>query len=242
MSKEDAEGAESTPESDDPADGANEAADETSSGVDSGSEATAADADGEASDAPDADEAQSTTAADSVPDDLAAQVSEYDEELGAAVEQLESRVETLESELSDREAKIDDLTGRLKRKQADFQNYKKRAEKRREQLQERATEDLVERIVTVRDNLVRALEQDADADIRPGIESTLTEFDRILADENVSPIEPAPGEDVDPHRHEVMMRVEGDQPAGTVVDVYQPGYEMGEKVIRPAQVTVSDDE
>ena len=242
MSKEDAEGAESTPESTEPADGANEGARETSSGVDNGNEATAPDADGEASDAPDADEAQSDTAADSVPDDLASQVAEYDAELAAAVERLESRVTTLESELAEREEEVEDLTGRLKRKQADFQNYKKRAEKRREQLQERATEDLVERIVTVRDNLVRALDQDADADIRPGIESTLTEFDRILADENVSPIEPAPGEDVDPHRHEVMMRVEGDQPAGTVVDVYQPGYEMGEKVIRPAQVTVSDDE
>ena len=106
----------------------------------------------------------------------------------------------------------------------------------------RATEDLVEELIDVRDNLVRALDQDDDADLRPGVESTLEAFDRALEDENVAFISPAAGEEVDPERHEVMQRVDSDQPAGTIADVYQQGYEMAGKILRPARVTVSSDE
>jgi molecular chaperone GrpE len=166
---------------------------------------------------------------------LAGRVAEVDEELAAEVAELESQVAALESER-------EELRAKLKRKQADFQNYKKRTKRQQENIRERATEDLVERLVPVRDNLVRALEQDEGADIRPGVESTLTEFDHVLAEENVTIIEPEPGDETDPHRHEVMMRVDADQPEGTVVDRYQPGYEMGDRVLRPAQVTVSTGE
>ena len=71
---------------------------------------------------------------------------------------------------------------------------------------------------------------------------TLREFDRILEDENVSEIDPDPGTEADPQRHEVMMQVDSDQPEGAIADVYTPGYEMGEKVIQNAQVTVSNGE
>jgi molecular chaperone GrpE len=172
-------------------------------------------------------------------DGVSSRVAAYDEELADEVAELESRVARLETELAEKDEEADELQDRLKRTQADFQNYKKRAKKRQDQIRETATEDFVERVVTVRDNLVRALDQDEDADIRPGVESTLEEFDRILASEDVSTIDPEPGTDVDPTRHEVMMRVASDQPEGTVADVYQPGYEMAEKVIREAQVTVS---
>ena len=172
--------------------------------------------------------------------DLADRVAEYDADLGSAVADLESRVDELEAELSDAEERADDLESRLKRKQADFQNYKKRAKKREEEIKERATEDFVTRLVPVRDDLVRALDQEEGVDIRDGVESTLETFDRVLEDENVVPIQPGGGETVDPTRHRVMMRVESDQPEGTVVDVYRPGYEMAGTVIQEAQVTVSD--
>ncbi|MFA9516179.1 nucleotide exchange factor GrpE [Halopenitus sp. H-Gu1] len=169
-------------------------------------------------------------------DTLAEEVAD----LEARLEERESRIETLEDELDDRDAEIDDLTERLKRKQADFQNYKQRAKRRQEEIKERAAEDLIERIVPVRDNLLRALDQEAGTDIRPGVESTLGEFDRVLEEENVETIDPEPGQDVDPRRHQVMLRVESDQPEGTIAEVYQPGYELDGSVIREAQVTVSD--
>jgi len=205
-------------------------------------------ADADAGDATTADAADAESGGPASTDEegygsaLAARVAEHDEALAAEVDDLAATADSRAEELDEAREEIEDLTDRLKRKQAEFQNYKKRAKKRQDQIRETATEEFVEQVVTVRDNLVRALDQDEDADIRPGIESTLTEFDRILDDEGVSVIDPEPGEDVDPHRHEVMMRVDADQPSGTVAEVYQPGYEMGEKVIREAQVTVSDDE
>jgi molecular chaperone GrpE len=178
--------------------------------------------------------------------DLVDRVADYDEELAEEVGDLADRVAELESELAaaddrlrDREERVEELETNLKRKQADFQNYKKRQEKKRERIKERATEEFVSQIVSVRDNLVRALDQDEDADIRDGLESTLEEFDRLLNEEGVEVIDPEPGSGTDPQRHEVMMRVESDQPEGTVADVYQPGYEMADRVIRAAQVTVS---
>ena len=120
------------------------------------------------------------------------------------------------------------------------QYYKKRMDKRREQEQKRATEDLVTRLLDVRDNLERALEQDEDVDIRDGVESTARQLDDVLYAENVDVIEPEPGEAVDPQYHQVLATVDSDQPEGTIDDVHRPGYVMAEKVLQEAQVTVSD--
>jgi molecular chaperone GrpE len=152
----------------------------------------------------------------------------------------EEAIEELEGELDERDDRIEGLESKLKRVQADFQNYKKRRGREEERLRETATEDLVTRLLDVRDNLVRATEQDENADIREGVEATLREFDHVLDGENVSTIEPEPGSEIDPQRHEVMVRVGSDQPEGAIDEVYTPGYQMGEKVLRPAQVTVSE--
>jgi molecular chaperone GrpE len=169
-------------------------------------------------------------------------VAESDpEEVAEEIATLREAVGDLELELEEARAEREDFEDRLKRKQAEFQNYKKRQEKRREQERQRATEDLVTELLEVRDNLKRALEQDEDADIREGVEATFRQLDDVLASENVDPIEPEPGTDVDPQRHEVLLRVESDQPAGTVDDVQRPGYEMAGKVLRPAQVTVAEE-
>ena len=170
---------------------------------------------------------------------LVAEVAVEDAQLA---EDLEAHLAELEADREEAEERSEDFESRLKRKQADFQNYKKRAKKRQEQLKERATEDLVEDLLDVRDNLVRALDTDHEnvESLREGVEMTLKELDRVFEDENVTEIDPELGVETDPQRHEVMMQVESDQPEGTVADVYQPGYEMGDRVLRPAQVTVSD--
>jgi len=171
---------------------------------------------------------------------LVARVAAVDEELAAEVGELSERVEELEAELSGAEDRVEELESDLTRTKADFQNYKKRAEKRKEQIKERATEDLIERLIDVRDNLVRALEQEESADIRDGVEATLSTFDRVLEDENVEAIHPEPGTEVDPQVHEVVMQVESDRPEGRIADVYRPGYRMAGKVLQAAQVTVSE--
>lgn len=174
-------------------------------------------------------------------DDLIARVAAHDEALAGAVAELSIRVATLEAQVAEQSAVNEELEAKLKRARADFQNYKKRVKDRQAEIRSRATEALVERLLDVRDNLVRALEQDEETDIRDGVEATLASFDRVLADEDVSAIEPAPGQEVDPERHEVVLREEdADQPAGTIERIYRPGYELAGSVLRPAQVTVSE--
>ena len=155
-------------------------------------------------------------------------------------EAIAEEIVTLREELAALKVERDDLEDRLKRKQAEFQNYKKRQQKKREKERARATEALVEDLLEVRDNLKRALEQDESADIREGIEATFRQFEEVLDGEGVEAIEPDPGTSTDPTRHEVLLSVESDQPEGTVADVHRPGYEMADKVLRAAQVTVSD--
>ncbi|WIV66905.1 nucleotide exchange factor GrpE [Natrialbaceae archaeon AArc-T1-2] len=210
-------------------------------------------------DAPDDADHESAVEAGGVLD----RITEYDDELAADVSaivetarDLEEAVETQRAELADlreriddqaetieeKDERIDDLESALKRTKADFQNYKKRAKKRQQQLEERATEDLVTRLVDVRDDLKRALEEesgDAEA-LRDGVEMTMREFDRVLEEENVEEIDPDPGTEVDPQRHEVMVRVDSALPEGTIDEVYTSGYEMAGKVIQDAQVTVSN--
>ena len=173
---------------------------------------------------------------------LVDRIVDADPSLEAEATELRSRIDSLTEDVDAKDKEIDELTDKLSRARADFKNYKKRTKKQQEEMKARATEDLVEELIDVRDNLVRALDQDDDADIRPGVESTLEAFDRALEDEIVAFISPAAGEEVDPERHEVMQRVDSDQPAGTIADVYQQGYEMAGKILRPARVTVSSDE
>jgi molecular chaperone GrpE len=202
----------------------------------------ATDADAEPDDGdPDADAEPESESEPERP--LGERVAEHDEALGAEVRTLREERDALAADLEETEADLEEFEEQLKRTQADFQNYKKRAEKRREQVEKRATEELVERLLDVRDNLARALDAgDGGEDITGGVEATLREFDRVLDEEGVERIEPDPGAEVDPERHEVMMRVDSDTPEDTVAELYRPGYEMGEKVLRPAQVTVSEAE
>jgi molecular chaperone GrpE len=158
------------------------------------------------------------------------------ERIATLLAALDDRLVEVTTERDALEAEVDELEERVKRVQADFQNYKKRTERRREEEQAQATRALVERLLPVRDNLERALDQDADVGIRDGVEATLGELDEVLASEDVEAIEPSQGDPVDPQRHEVLHRE--DEESDTISTLFRRGYEMGDAVIRPAQVTV----
>jgi molecular chaperone GrpE len=176
-----------------------------------------------------------------VDEELVDRVREADPStIAVEIATLQFRAAALDGETAELREEVEDLESRLARKQADFQNYKERQQRKIEAEKRRATEDLVERLLDVRDNLQRALDQEEGADIRGGVETTLRQFDEEFDRENVAVVDPEPGTETDPQRHEVLMRVESAEPEDTVADVHRPGYEMGEKVLRPAQVTVSD--
>ena len=188
----------------------------------------------------DATKSNGTADATADGDALADAVAEHDEALAAEVSTLEAELAETQAELLDAESEVEELTSKLARVRADFSNYKQRAKRKQEEIRERASEALVERIAPVRNDLLRALDQAEGSDLRPGVESTLEKFDEVLADEGVETIEPDPGDDVDPARHQVMLRVDSSRPEGTVHEVYEPGYEMSDRVVSEAKVTVSD--
>ena len=173
---------------------------------------------------------------------LAAAVAEHDEALAREVAALEADLAETREELRERDEEVEELTSKLARVKADFSNYKERAKRKQEDIRERASEALVERLTPVRNDLLRALDQDEGSDLRPGVESTLEKFDDVLAEEGVEAIDPEPGEEVDPARHQVMLRVDSDRPEGAIHEVYEPGYEMGDRVLSEAKVTVSTGE
>ena len=200
-------------------------------------EATAEEPSGESAEA--SDDTRRDESGDTRDEALAAAVAEHDEALAREVAGLEADLAETRAELLEAEEEVEELTSTLARVKADFSNYKQRAKRKQDEIRERASEALVERITPVRNDLLRALDQEEGSDLRPGVESTLEKFDEVLADEGVEPIDPDPGEAVDPARHQVMLRVESDRPEGTIHEVYEPGYEMGDRVVSEAKVTVS---
>lgn len=169
-------------------------------------------------------------------------IADLDDELHGEAMELRAYLENLEEALDEAEAEIDDLTSRLKRAHADFENYKKRVKRRQDEERREATQRLVDRLLDVRENLRRSLnvEDQSLEDLREGVSLTLRDVDRLLDAEDVQQIDPEVGEPVDPHLHEVMLRVESDQPADTIAEVFEPGYRHGDTVLREAKVSVSE--
>ena len=124
---------------------------------------------------------------------------------------------------------------------AEYDNFRKRSQKEKEGLYQGAKSDAVAAFLPVYDNLDRALKQEtADEAYKKGVEMTMTGLKDILAKLGVEEI-PALGETFDPALHNAVMHVE-DESAGenTVVDVFQAGFRLGDKVIRFAMVKVAN--
>lgn len=132
----------------------------------------------------------------------------------------------------------------LLRLQAEFENYKKRQVREREESRKSANERLLTVLLPVLDNLERALEHGGEGGspekMIEGIQLVLKQFRESLSQFGVEAIE-AEGALFDPHVHDAMSRVEtdGDPPDGTVVEVYQRGYLLNGRILRAAMVGVA---
>lgn len=138
-------------------------------------------------------------------------------------------------------ARADELYGRLARLQADFENYRRRTRKEKEELWKYASEQIIVALLPVLDNFERALAAgDNDpARVIEGVGMIYRQLQEVLTREGLSPI-PARGEIFDPACHEAMMQQEsGEHPDNTVLEELQKGYYLKDKVIRPAMVKVA---
>ena len=124
---------------------------------------------------------------------------------------------------------------------AEYDNFRKRSQKEKESIYADAKADALTAFLPVYDNLERALKQEtADEAFKKGVEMTMTQLREILTKLGISEI-PALGESFDPNLHNAVMHVE-DEAAGenTIVDVFQAGFKLGDKVIRFSMVKVAN--
>jgi molecular chaperone GrpE len=146
-------------------------------------------------------------------------------------------------ELTARAQKADEYLELAQRTQADFENYRKRAAREAGAAQERGVLKLAKELLPAVDNLDRAVEavesSSNGSDLLAGIKLVHAEVLAALARVGVEPFDPV-GEPFDPACQEAVAQqpIDGAEP-GTVAEVYQRGYRLGESVIRPARVLVA---
>ena len=149
----------------------------------------------------------------------------------------------LEEKLAEVERERDEFLNDLKRVAADFENYRKRVARDQEGLVARAHERLVKELLPVLDDLERALEaaaQHEEAKLEEGVRLVHRELVEALAREGLVEVE-TDGQ-FDPHVHEALLSQPSEQEDGAVVEVLQKGYRLGDRVLRPARVVVSQGE
>lgn len=139
-------------------------------------------------------------------------------------------------------AEKQELTDTLVRRQADFENYRKRIEKERHHDRHRAAEAIIEHLLPVLDAFDRALADSSDSayvEYRKGFELIRRQLWETLAKQGLVRIEPL-GQQFNPHYHHAIARVETTEHAdGIVIGELQPGYMFHDKVLRPAMVRVA---
>ena len=147
----------------------------------------------------------------------------------------------LEQQLAEAQAQVQTQREAMLRALADAENARKRYQAEAANSQKYAIERFAEALLPVVDSLEAALaNKDASPEaLRDGVQLTLRQLSQALDKARVSAIAPVAGERFDPHRHQAMAAVEADSEPNTVVATMQKGYQLHDRVLRPALVTVA---
>ncbi len=153
-----------------------------------------------------------------------------------------------DAEIAELQGQVADLTDRLLRAHAEMDNLRKRSDRDKEDTAKYVITKFAREILGIGDNLQRAIgavpagaadEDPALKALIDGVSMTEREFLNILDRHGVKRIDPS-GEPFNPHLHQAMTEIEDKEVApGTVVQVYQPGYIIEDRVLRPAMVVVA---
>jgi molecular chaperone GrpE len=134
----------------------------------------------------------------------------------------------------------DEYLDALQRLQAEFANYRKRTARESMELSTRASERVVKELLPIVDDLERALEAGAaheEAKLEEGVRLVHRALADLLTKEGLVEVE-ANGK-FDPHVHEALLSQPSDEEEGSVIEVVQKGYRLGDRVLRPARVVVA---
>jgi molecular chaperone GrpE len=149
----------------------------------------------------------------------------------------------LKKELKEKNKQIEEYETRIKYLQADFDNFEKRVEREKEEIKKLAKEELIIKLIDVCENLGRAVDnghRTKKKDLLKGIEMTHRQLVKILREEGLEEIK-AVGEKFDPFLHEAVMKENReDCEEGLILEEYQRGYKLNDKVIRYSKVKVAE--
>lgn len=182
--------------------------------------------------------------ADPVPEDLTAMQEDLEiPELSAPGEEsVAERIKQLEEELARKEAEAAANWDKFVRERADLENFRKRAHREKEDLLKYGNESLLLEMLPVIDNMERALahaSEESMAAVIQGIELTLSMLQAAAKKFGVTPLD-AKGKMFDPAYHQAMTQVQSEEFApNTVVEEFQKGYMLNDRLLRPALVSVS---
>ena len=151
----------------------------------------------------------------------------------------EKNDEHVDSESEIEKKKFEEVNNKLMRLQADFLNYKSRTEKEKVKYYNDAIKDLVCEMLPILDNFERALENlDSDKNLSQGVEMILNQFKNLLNKYGVEEIDSL-GKKFDPNLHHGVSTEESEEEEETVIEVFQKGYKLKDKIIRPSMVKIS---
>ncbi len=188
-----------------------------------------AEAEETAADEAEAPETAEASESDAAEADAAAEAEAPDEDAAA----LKAQVERLKAALEEKD-------NRVKRLQADFENFRRRTSKEREELANVVTQDLLKSMLPILDNFDRAMaaEQKDNESFQKGVEMIYTQLHETLKNAGLELIDTA-GQKFDPNFHQAVMRVENPElEDDTIAQELQKGYIVKGRVIRPSMVQV----
>ena len=158
-------------------------------------------------------------------------------------EQVEIEEETELSEVEKMAQELAEVKDRYVRLQAEWDNFRKRTNAERAQERSRATEHLVNNLLPVVDDIERAIDHGADSadqGMLEGIKAIHSKFTDVLSRQGLETIAPAAGDPFDIDIHQAVARVDNAEAFDESIDqLYQKGYRMGDKLLRPAMVAVT---
>ena len=154
----------------------------------------------------------------------------------------ENKESTMEEKLEEAQKQAKDNLDKYIRQLAEFENFRKRSNSEKTAMYSNGVRDTVEKLLPVIDNFERAVEaaDDKEDPMYKGVEMILKQFMEILENLGVKEI-PSKGEPFDPNVHSAVMHVDDEScDENVVVEVFQKGYTLGDKVIRPSMVKVAN--
>lgn len=157
---------------------------------------------------------------------------------------LAAASDAAEVELASLRARAEELNTKYLTALADFQNFQRRSVENEKEARRQGVTSVVGALLGVLDIFDLALKQDPKTasveSIMQGVSMIRQQMSGALATVGVSMIDPKPGDDFDPHRHEAVAHVAtADVEPGRTFQTFQPGYALGDRVLRPAKVAVA---